>query len=446
MLRYAALVLLGCGSTDAVVNETQDSEAQDAESDTELDAARPDVVVDTSDAATPSAKVRYPYGALHSPFTPEVAARMRAIVATSPHRKDVFAKVGDSNTVNTNFLHCFNGSDVRLDTHGDLEPTRAFFRKTLADGARTSFDRVTLAATVGWGTAKPIAGDPTPIEQEVAAIKPAFAVVMLGTNDTYEAGVSPFEKNLGLVVDALVKEQVAPILTTIPQRSDTAVAAALVDEMNAVIRAIAEHRAVPLIDLAAALEPLPEYGLASDGIHLQVYSMGGAHGCWLTPAALTEGMNQRNLLTLQGLDRLRRFVLESAMPEARPPAVAGTGGWMTPFAIDAVPFTDHHTTAGGADEVDKYPCGSQDESGPEVVYRIDLDKPAKLRIRVFADEGADVDLHWLDGATAATCTARGDRLLDVDAMAGSHRVVVDTFATGGIAKSGGYRLTILPRP
>lgn len=458
MMRAAVFFALaiGCSSAEsATPPENGDAEA-DAESDAD---ANPDSGSDSgsgsdsdsgsdsgSDAALGPTKVHYPFGPLHSPLTAAVAARLRAIVDTSPHRKDVFAKVGDSNTVNTHFLSCFAGTDVRLGAYAALEPTRQFFRKTLADGTRTSFDRLTLAATVGWGTSKPIADDPSPIEDEVAAIKPAFAVVMLGTNDTYETGVTSFERNLGLVVDALVKEKVAPVLTTIPQRTDTAVAAALLPEMNAIIRVVAEHRAVPLIDLAKALEPLDGFGLAGDGIHLQVYSMGGAHGCWLTPEGLTEGMNQRNLLTLQGLDRLRKFVLDKATPETAPPPIAGTGGWATPFAVASLPFVDHHTTTGAADEVDKYACGSQDESGPEVVYRVTLAKPTKLRIRVFADDGVDVDLHWLDGATAASCTARADRLLDVDAAAGVFHVVVDTFVTAGMPKSGAYRLTIVPRP
>jgi hypothetical protein len=432
-----AAFAIGCGSSSA---DDPILPAADAAIDAAIDSA-PETTTDSE----PPARVHYPYGPLHSPMTSEVLDRLRAIVATTPHRKDVFAKVGASNTVNTNFIHCFAGSDVKLGAHSDLEPTRLFFKKTLADGMRTSFDRASLAAVVGWGASKPISGDPTPIEEEVSAIKPAFAIVMLGTNDTYTAGVQPFEKNLGLVVDALFKERVAPVLTTIPQRTDSAEAAALVPEMNAVVRAIAQHRAVPLVDLARALEPLDGFGLASDGIHLQVYASGGAHGCWLTAEGLTEGMNQRNLLTLQALDRLRRFVLDGAAPELRT-SVAGAGTWMSPFVVDAIPFADHGSTSGALDEVDRYPCGSQDESGPEVVYRIDLTAPMKLRIRVFADDGVDVDLHWLDGATASTCTARADRLLDVDAASGSHRLVVDSFVSGGVVRAGNFRITVLPRP
>jgi len=94
-------------------------------------------------------------------------------------------------------------------------------------------------------------------------------------------------------------------------------------------------------------------------------------------------------------------------------------------------------------EVAKYPCGSQDESGPEVVYRLELASNAKLRIRVFTDDGVDVDVYWLDGEAPATCTARADKVLDVDATAGVHRIVLDTFSSAGVPKSGRYRLTVV---
>ncbi len=444
---------IGCGSADdapAAVGDAGSDAPDDAQPDAAAEApeAATDAGTDAStDAETgPVGPTRYPHDATHSPMSAAVVARAQAVVDASPHRKDVFAKVGASNTVNTNFLHCFAGSDVKLGAHAALEPTRAFFRATLADATRTSFDRTSLAATVGWGAGKTIAGDPSPIEQEVDAIRPAFAVVLLGTNDTYPAGVHPFERNMRGVVDALLGLGVLPILTTIPPRSDTVEAAELVPEMNAVVRAVAQARQVPFVDLYASLLSLPDLGLSGDGIHLQVYASGGAHGCWLTPEGLGEGMNVRNLLTLEALDRVKRFVLDDAPPEPAPKALEGAGTWTAPYAIDALPFVDDRSTAASTtDEVDLYPCGSQDESGPEIVYRVDLGAPAKLRIRVFADDGADVDLHWLDGETAATCTARADRLLDVDAAAGSHRLVVDTFVASGSPKPGGYRLTIVPR-
>jgi hypothetical protein len=453
----AGAFAIGCsveGEASAVLGPDEDSGAGDAPvGDAGTDApgdARPDAPIDGADAGDGGAPgalgpTRYPYGPQQSPMSEAVIARAAKVIAATPYRHDVFAKVGDSNTVNTGFLHCFAGSDVKLATHAPLEPSRAFFAKTLADDTHTSFDRTSLAAVVGWGAAKPIEGDPSPIAQEVIAIRPGLALVMLGTNDTYPTGVDPFERNLRANIDKLLAFGVLPIVSAIPLRNDTAEAIALVPEMNAVVRAVAQAKQVPFIDLASALAPLPSYGLASDGIHLQVYVSGAAHGCWFTPEALQLGQNQRNLLTLTALDRIRRFVLDGSTPaEVSPPALAGKGVWLDPLVVDSIPFVDDRDPRiDGIDQTDAYPCGTQDESGPEVVYRVALAADAKLRIRVFSDEGADLDVYWLDGEGASSCVARADKTLDVDAKAGVHRLVVDTFASGGVAKVGRYRLTMV---
>lgn len=419
------------------------ADAPDTPTDAPTDGGGPDAAPDAG-AAGPT---RYPYGPLQSPMSAAVVERAKKAIAGAPtHRPDVFAKVGDSITVNTNFVGCFGGSDVKLDAHAALEPTRAFFAKTKI-GTSTSYNRVTLAAGVGWSAAKTVSGTPTFVEQEVAAIQPTFAVVMLGTNDTYATGVDPFERNLRRNVDLLLSLKVLPILSTIPQRADRADAAALVADMNAVVRAVAQARQVPLVDYFTALEPLaPGYGLSGDGIHPQVYYSAGAHGCWLTKEGLAEGFNVRNLVTLEALDRVKRFVLDGAAPEAAPPGLAGDGTWAAPYVIPSLPFVDDRDTSKIKTRVEKvYACSSADESGPEVVYTLTLDKPQKLRVHVFDDDGVDVDVHWLTGATGATCAARDDKVLDLDAPAGTFRIVVDTFAAGGVEKAGAYRITVIPK-
>src|SRR5262245_50386931 len=50
-----------------------------------------------------------------SPATEALAAHWRSIAGRKARTEDVFAKIGASNTVNTNFLHCFAGSNVDLD-------------------------------------------------------------------------------------------------------------------------------------------------------------------------------------------------------------------------------------------------------------------------------------------------------------------------------------------
>jgi len=396
-------------------------------------------------APEPSGPIRYPHGLRHSPLAKTVVERWKGILSTSPGRTSVFAKVGDSNTVNTGFLTCFGGNDIQWGANAALEPTRAFFGKDLADGAKTSFERTTLAAKVGWSSGAVLAGDPSPIDQEIAAIKPAFAVVLLGTNDTYPQGVEPFAQNLLRVVDELAAAGVVPLLTTLPQRDDTDEARALVPEMNAIVRAVAQARQAPLMDLFGALVELPDFGLVGDGIHLQSFAQGGVHACWFDAAGLGEGMNRRNLLTIEALDRARRFLLEGEAPEPRPKDLAGEGSWASPFEIDALPFVDDRdTTASKTSVANQYSCSPVDEGGAEVVYRLVLKAPTKLRIRVFDAADVDIDVHFMeDPGGAELCVARADKVLDVSAGPGTYWISADSYVSASGPLPGPYLLTVV---
>lgn len=391
---------------------------------------------------------RYPAGVRHGAMSAGVVAGLKAVLGASSGRKDVFAKVGASNTVNTNFFHCFAGDDVMLGEHQGLAASLDFFRKTKADETKVSFNRTSLAATVGWGAFKTVEGSPTPIEKEVAAISPAFAVVLLGTNDTYEQGVVGFDRSLLKAIDQMLSLGVVPLMTTIPPRADKVEADALVPEMNAIIRAVAQHRQVPYLDLWKLLDALPDKGLVSDGIHMGVYVSGGkARGCWLTPEALGDGMNLRNLISLEALDRARRFLLEDQAPEAAPPPLPGGGTWSDPRVIDALPFVDTgDTSASTTSEVGVYGCSAANEGGPEIVYRLSLTAPTKLSVRVFDGEGVDVDIHALSAPSADACLARHDSRVVLTAGPGDLYLSVDSFVTGGAAQAGPFRLTVVPVP
>ena len=403
----------------------------------------------TSDASADANVVRfgtrYPSGALHSPMTRAVVDRLTPVIARGAHHPDVFAKVGDSITEDPNFLDCFAGSDVMYGSVANLDATRTYFNQTPAgDATHSSFNRVSLAAVIGWFASAPLMGSPNYIQQEVTAIDPAFAVMMFGTNDTSATGLFVFEQRLTADVDALLDLGVVPIVSTIPPRAD-ATANALVPEYNAVIRAVAQHRQVPYMDLWQTLLPLPGNGLTGDGIHLNAYSnTAGGHPCWFTSDALMKGMNQRNLITLQALDRARRFLGEGAPVEPDPPELAGSGTWDDPFLIDRVPFVDVGDTSKVTTSVASvYACGPQNEGGSELVYRITLGTQTTLRARVYTDTGVDVNLHWLDGPSPDRCVARADKTLDVTAGAGTHWLVVDTFVSGGQPLAGPFRLALV---
>lgn len=388
--------------------------------------------------------VRYPFGARHSPFSSSVVQATAGVLATTSRHVDAFSKIGDSITVSTSFMHCFDGGTVVWDSHAALEPARDFFA-VRALGNRSSFTRTSSAATVGWSTASML-NAPNAHLTEVDATQAAFAVVMLGTNETYAAGMGPFAVRLGTIVDDLIARGVVPLLSTIPPRGDNAAADRMVVEMNAIITALAQSRQMPLMDYWQTLIDLPGYGLASDGVHPTTVKVNGAsRPCDFTAAALKGGANQRNLVTMEALDRVKRFLLDGAPPEADPPALAGSGTVDDPRVIDGLPFADDGNTAVATSNVlDGYSCDSEDEGGREVVYALDLTKKTRVRARVTADDvGGDPDLYALAAPDAASCIARGDQSIEFEAPAGRSYVVVDTFVSGGVPKSSRYRLTIV---
>jgi hypothetical protein len=255
--------------------------------------------------------------AVHSPMTADVVARMKAVLARGGHAdRRAFVKVGDSNTAAPSFLKCFAGADVKLADHAALEATRAYFGERV-DALHSSFSRASLAARAGWLTQQVLAGATPHLDEEIAVVKPAFAVVMLGTNDNRPGGAEIFVEKIAAVIDRTLAAGVVPILTTLPPRDDAPSARARVAEQNRFIRELAASRKVPLVDLHAALEALPRHGLSKDGVHLAPAGTadGSPHPCWFRAADLDKGMNVRNLLTLEALDRARRFLLEGETPE-----------------------------------------------------------------------------------------------------------------------------------
>ena len=191
-----------------------------------LGACAPAAVGDGEDEASVSAELSdpsapvYPSGQAHSPLTVEVVANLKATLARGHRDPTRFSKIGDSMTVSTSFASCFAKDPVSAqasarhpgDDVASLEATRHHFI-TSKIGGTTSFDRVSQAATVGWMARKAIAGTPSsPLDREIATTNAAFAVVMMGANDTWAGSSSQFRTALTEIVDRLLTLGVVPLL------------------------------------------------------------------------------------------------------------------------------------------------------------------------------------------------------------------------------------------
>ncbi|PJF35419.1 MAG: hypothetical protein CUN49_10645 [Candidatus Thermofonsia Clade 1 bacterium] len=224
------------------------------------------------------------------------------------NRAHVFTRVGDSITASPYFLTPLSSGNYDLGAYqNELWDTLRFF---------SSFGDASLAAGNGWGAdrilqngfnAPEVCGDEPPLVCEYRIRKPAVALIMIGTNDS--GGVDPavYERNLSRIVEISIEMGVIPVLSTIPPKLNDAWNGERALQWNRIIKNVAQRYDVPLMDYWLALQNAPNYGLSEDGIHPSAPPDGNT--ARFTPEGLRYGYTIRNLVALQALDALRRYVL-----------------------------------------------------------------------------------------------------------------------------------------
>jgi len=113
--------------------------------------------------------------------------------------------------------------------------------------------------------------------------------------------------------------------------------------------------------------------------------------------------------------------------------------------VDALPYTDSDSTTGEASVLDGYACAPDtDESGPEVVYQLELDESGFLGAALSGlGSGVDVDVHILEGTSAGDCVDRGHWEAGALLPPGTYYVVVDSWvSSSGTVMDGSYTLDL----
>ncbi len=222
---------------------------------------------------------------------------------------NVFTRVGDSISATPMFLTAFDTAQFDLgDYSNQLGPVVSFFAG--------SFGRGSQAAGNGWGADRIIepgynnpgfCGSDTPLVCEYKHVKPAVALIMIGTNDA--GGVDPgvYAANLRRIVQISIDMGVIPVLTTVPPKHLDAWNNARINQWNDIIRAMARQYDIPLLDYWYALQTLPNQGISADGVHPSAPP--GEATAFFTASNLKYGYTMRNLTALQMLDALWHQVL-----------------------------------------------------------------------------------------------------------------------------------------
>lgn len=256
------------------------------------------------------------------PLDAATAAHVHALFRTGQaqgRHADVFGLVGDSLTVDGNFLRPFApGGRVAFDPDVErLLPLHSF-----APASFVGLRAAKVGARAPWVLAPRGFQQPSPLDEMVAGVSPAYAVVLFGPNDalwrtdSVDLLVRGFDGALSAIVDALEARGVVPVLTTIPKHMrekgwpDCAATATgggnerfavQASILSADVADLACRRHLPLVDLRWALDPLPDHGVGPDGVHLSVHPSGGG---MLGGSGLECGYNVRNLVTLRELGRV----------------------------------------------------------------------------------------------------------------------------------------------
>jgi uncharacterized protein YraI len=219
-----------------------------------------------------------------------------------------FAKVGDSITVSEYSYDALGRGQYNLGAYAGLQR----IINTFSTSSFNSFTHVSAAARGGWTTANVL--DPasrntalcqteiTPLECELDRIRPSIALIQFGTNDIVFVSPDQFAFNLNRIIDICIDRGVVPVLTTIPHREGYD---GNVDTYSNIIRDVAANREIPLWDLRASLDNLPNRGLSGDGIHPSFPPGGYADSAnFANSEALQAGYVTRNLTALQVLERV----------------------------------------------------------------------------------------------------------------------------------------------
>jgi hypothetical protein len=396
----------------------------------------------TGDGPMVAPFARYPAGRVHSPITGAVAMSLQTLRARGPAQADdVFMKVGASSDVSPSNLHCFATGEVDLDVHAALGGTLDVFLAGDAAGT-TPFDRESLATQSGRSASWAIEGDPSPLVMELDAIAPGLAFVHYGTNDM-GLGADPgaalpgFYESMSTLLDTLEARGVVPLIVGLTHRLDDEASNRWIATYNEVLRAMAQARQIPFVDIWWATDPLPGHGLGGDGLHLESFAGGP---CIFTPEGLQHGYNVRNLIQLEALDRVELALADEALDDDALPPVEGEGSAASPFVIDVLPFLHDGDTTTAESIIDVHDCAPADESGPEVTYTLDLAEPTALRVIALDREGVDVDVHVRSGAT---CLVRDDSIVAGTFAAGPLELVIDSWSDGASAFPGQYVLAVV---
>lgn len=219
------------------------------------------------------------------------------------NQANVITKVGDSLSASRQYLTPFSEDEYILGPYDYLEDALLFYGDSIAEDS--------IAAQIGmstyavfdsfWANDEDCEPNESPLACEYRLKQPAIAFIMFGPNDTRSMNDEQYAGQLRQIVEETLEQSIIPVLSTFSVHPDDELYWQSINFNLRTVK-IAEEYEAPLINLWAAAQILPEYGLDEDRIHLKhsgfnqlKYDSG--HEIWY-------GLSLQNLLALRMLHEI----------------------------------------------------------------------------------------------------------------------------------------------
>jgi LysM repeat protein len=223
------------------------------------------------------------------------------------NRPNVFSVIGDSNSENPAFLKPIDWGAYDLGGYQYLRPTVDYFRGSFGRNSASAFGGFNTTMTLDPARAPSgCAAGENSLQCEYRLARPSIALIMLGTGDQH--AWQGFEERYRKIIDYTISQGIIPVLQTKADDLETRDNNAPLGTINGIIRRLASEYRVPLLDVRAVMDTLPNRGCISDGFHYNKPPDGQA-AYFSSSSYMQYGFNQRNLMALQALDLLRRQVI-----------------------------------------------------------------------------------------------------------------------------------------
>src|SRR5512139_3184475 len=212
-----------------------------------------------------------------------------------------FSVIGDCQNVSSYFLAVYEQpGDFSLGEYAYLQPTIDYYQG--------SYSRKSLAVRGGFNVAavqSPLRADPkscnkneSPLDCELRTWRPSVVFVSMETWWS-EKPAEVYDKHMRTVIERILETGAVPIIATKADNLEGD------NSINTTITQIAYDYDLPLWNFWAAVQPLPNHGLSSDGFHLTF-----ARNFFDDPVRMKSAWPWRNLTALQTLDAVRKGLNE----------------------------------------------------------------------------------------------------------------------------------------